>query len=151
MIKLEIQEIYDKNITQLDLSKRQLRVLPPKICTFKKLKLLNLSTNLLKILPHKIYKLTNLIGLILLNNLLKYILAIKVFKQLINLEITNNKLKFLPLLPEIKYLSIDNNQILFIYVNRKNIKMNVRPSMGVAIYIKLLIFNNYDIIFNDDI
>ena len=175
MIKLEIQEIYDKNITQLDLSKRQLKVLPPKIGTFKKLKLLNLNNNRLSTLPHEISKLAktldylsirdNLLKLIppeiyaflnlsylnLSSNHIKYILSITTFINLSYLNLANTELKFLPLLPKnIKDLYINRTQILFIVIN-KNINMCMFPSNNNLSDNKLNLFNYYDLIFNDDI
>ena len=173
MIKLKIEIInkYNKDTIELDLSQRGLTNLPPNIYKFKNLAYLYLHKNLLKILspkishslkllsvyhnllnqlPPEIGEFTNLTELILSDNLLKYIPTIKALKKLFVLEICNNKLKFLPLLPEnIERLYVDGNKILFIYINKKNIKMNIVPYFKVANC--LIIFNYYDLIFNDDI
>ncbi len=90
-----IEDAIRKNITELDLSRKNLERLPDDIGELFSLQVLNLENNFLKCLPNSMHKLFNLKELNLSNNLLE--------------EIP----KYIFDLPNLEKLLIDGNNILF--------------------------------------
>lgn len=111
MIKLP-----SKNISKLDLSNKNLKVIPDEVFKLRNLIKLNLSNNQIKSIPKGISKLKRLENLDLSNNKIDILYA-KLFElcKLKVLNLNNNRIKNLPKqindLKEIEKLLICNNEI----------------------------------------
>lgn len=111
----KLLDIY--RITDLNLSNKGLKTIPPAVFQLDNLKTLNLSDNQLTTLPEQLFTRSNLENLILSNNQLTEIPSdIEYLINLQNLSLVNNKLTSLPLeinkLPRLRAVNVRNNPII---------------------------------------
>ncbi len=103
-IKQVIKYTKENQLTRLDLSNREIRVLPPEIGDLINLEHLDLSYNYIEEIPPEIGKLVNLKSLLLLRNEIRYIPPeIGNLRSLVLLDISHNRFYELP--PTIGYLT----------------------------------------------
>ena len=113
------------NLRILNLSNNNLETLPDTIYNLPNLRILNLSNNNLNTLPESIYSLPNLNILIMKNNNLKSLSGtIYPMSKLRILDVSNNKIKKIS--ENIKYLqlvelNLHNNKLVYIPLSIKNI------------------------------
>jgi len=117
------------NLQELSLSNNKIEALPPEIGSLSNLRILSLYDNQIKTLPPEIGLLTNLRGLYLSNNEIKTLPPeIGLLTNLRGLYLSNNEIKTLP--PEIGSLS--NLQRLYLDKKVTNVPTNLKNVVRYA-------------------